>query len=65
LTIDPAAAGFSAVISGHSHRAAVEHRAGVLYVNPGAAGPRRFNLTPSLARIDVRGRELDVSLVTL
>ena len=55
----------AAVIYGHSHRASIEERDGVLYLNPGAAGPRRFNLSPSLAKIEVRGQELDVSLVTL
>src|SRR5438034_823743 len=44
LDLDPAAAGFRAVISGHSHRPSVEEREGVLYLNPGSAGPRRFSL---------------------
>ena len=42
LDVDPAAAGFHAVISGHSHRPKITERDGVLYVNPGSAGPRRF-----------------------
>lgn len=65
LKFDPKKAGYRAVIYGHSHRASIEERDGVLYLNPGAAGPRRFNLSPSLAKIEVRGQELDVSLITL
>lgn len=65
LKFDPRAAGYRAVIYGHSHRASIEERNGVLYLNPGAAGPRRFNLSPSLAKVEVRGQTLDVSLLTL
>jgi uncharacterized protein len=65
LKFDPKKAGYRAVIYGHSHRPSIEERNGVLYLNPGAAGPRRFNLSPSLARVEVRGQELDVSLITL
>jgi len=48
IDISPAGAGFHVVVSGHSHRASVEDRRGVLYVNPGSAGPRRFKLPISL-----------------
>jgi putative phosphoesterase len=65
LKFDPRRAGYRAVIYGHSHRASVEERDGVLYLNPGAAGPRRFDLSPSLARVEVRGQALDVKLLTL
>ena len=44
LDFEPAREGFGVVVAGHSHRAAIERRDGVLYVNPGSAGPRRFNL---------------------
>lgn len=44
LDMDPAAAGFRAVVAGHSHKPGVLERDGVLYVNPGSAGPRRFKL---------------------
>ncbi len=47
--LDPAAADIDVVISGHSHRPAVERRRGVLYLNPGSAGPRRFSLPVSVA----------------
>src|SRR5262245_52200806 len=52
LRIDPAAAGFRIVVSGHSHKPASVERAGVLYVNPGAAGPKRFKLPIAVARLD-------------
>ncbi len=48
LDLDPVAAGFAAVISGHSHRPAIEWRDDVLYFNPGSAGPRRFSLPITL-----------------
>lgn len=65
LDLDPAAAQFSAVISGHSHRPSAELRDGVLYLNPGSAGPRRFRLPISLARLHLRGGALQPELVTL
>lgn len=55
LDIDPVAAGFHAVISGHSHRPHAAERDGVLYVNPGSAGPRRFNLPVSVGRLSISG----------
>jgi putative phosphoesterase len=57
LDLDPAAAGFRMVISGHSHRPEISHRGEVLYLNPGSAGPRRFKLPVSLALLEVRGGE--------
>jgi uncharacterized protein len=65
LDVDPAAAGFAAVEYGHSHRPAIETRGGVLYLNPGSAGPRRFDLPISIARVSVSGREVRPELVTL
>jgi len=65
LDLDPRAAGFAAVIAGHSHQPRVEERDGVLYLNPGSAGPRRFKLPISLARLTVRGPRLTAQLVTL
>ncbi len=53
LDLDPAAAGFRMVVSGHSHKASRTERDGVVYVNPGAAGPRRFRLPVTVARLDV------------
>lgn len=56
LDLDPAAAGFHVVVAGHSHRPKQELRDGVLYVNPGSAGPRRFKLPIALARLELSSR---------
>jgi hypothetical protein len=53
LNLDPAAAGFNIVVSGHSHKAGRKDVSGVLYINPGSAGPRRFRLPVTVARLDV------------
>jgi uncharacterized protein len=53
LQFDPASRGISVVISGHSHEPLIETRGGVLYLNPGSAGPRRFNLPITLATLDL------------
>ena len=55
IDIDPRTAGFAAVISGHTHRPSADVRDGVLYLNPGAAGPRRFSLPVAVARLKVNG----------
>ncbi len=65
LDLDPAAAGFAAVICGHSHLARVEKVGGTLILNPGSAGPRRFRLPVTLARLEVQGRSLRAELVDL
>jgi uncharacterized protein len=65
LDLDPVAAGFAAVISGHSHRPSIERRNGVLYLNPGSAGPRRFNLPVTVARLHLQGQNLQAELVEL
>jgi predicted phosphodiesterase len=65
LDLDPAAAGYSAVISGHSHQPLIEWRKGVLYMNPGSAGPRRFRLPISLGLVTIRASALEPRLVTL
>ncbi|PYE21875.1 hypothetical protein C7410_11265 [Paraburkholderia silvatlantica] len=63
---DPAADGMAAVVSGHSHRPALETREGVLYVNPGSAGPRRFRLPVSAAMLTIGSHgALDVEHVNL
>jgi uncharacterized protein len=65
LDLEPVAAGFSAVLCGHSHRPSLERERGVLYLNPGSAGPRRFSLPVAVARI-VLGRECcDATIVEL
>jgi putative phosphoesterase len=55
LDLNPKAAGFAAVISGHSHKPAQETKNGVLYFNPGSAGPRRFKLPISVGRLEIAG----------
>ena len=65
LDLDPAAAGFAAVISGHSHEPKFYFQDGVLYFNPGSAGPRRFRLPVTVGRITVRGKELEPALISL
>jgi putative phosphoesterase len=65
LAFDPASAGFDVVISGHSHRPKIERKAGVLYVNPGSAGPRRFNLPVAVARIRLTTDAIDAEIVDL
>ncbi len=65
LDLDPAAAGFAAVICGHSHQPSAERRGGVLYLNPGSAGPRRFRLPVAVARIHLSRGRLRHELVEL
>jgi putative phosphoesterase len=65
LDIDPAAAGFRVVVSGHSHRPRIEDRDGVLYVNPGSAGPRRFRLPVAIARLDIDGAAVRAAIEEL
>ncbi len=65
LDLNPRAAGFDAVISGHSHKPLIETRDGVLYFNPGSAGPRRFSLPISLGRLRIRNGNLSPELVSL
>jgi len=59
LDIDPAAAGFQVVISGHSHRPGISGRDGVTYLNPGSAGPRRFKLPISLAFLEIAAGQVN------
>lgn len=65
LDINPAVAGVAVVISGHSHKPAIEQRNGVLYLNPGSAGPRRFNLPVTIALIREDDAGIETELVNL
>jgi uncharacterized protein len=65
LEFDPVAAGFAAVVFGHSHKPSIEMRDGVLYLNPGSAGPRRFRLPVTVARLHVSGTMIRPELVEL
>jgi putative phosphoesterase len=65
LDCDPAKKGYAAVITGHSHQPHEETRDGVLYLNPGSAGPRRFNLPVTLARLMVDGTSVHAAILPL
>ena len=65
LDVDPAAAGFAAVVFGHSHRPSIETRNGILFLNPGSAGPRRFKLPITIARVKTSGQRLRADIVEL
>ena len=65
LDIDPQAAGIDVVIAGHSHQPNIERRDGVLYINPGSAGPRRFRLPISLALLRLEGGNAQAELIRL
>lgn len=58
LDLDPVAAGVNVVVSGHSHQPKIEAVGGVLYLNPGSAGPRRFSLPIALATLELTGDAL-------
>ncbi len=65
LDLNPVAAGMAAVISGHSHKSAIRWEAGVLYLNPGSAGPRRFKLPLSVATLDLTAAAIAVREIAL
>ncbi|HTX15549.1 MAG TPA: metallophosphoesterase family protein [Candidatus Baltobacteraceae bacterium] len=65
LDLDPAAAGFHVVVSGHTHKPACYEKSGVLYVNPGSAGPRRFNLPIGVAHLDLSCEPPKVEFIEL
>ena len=65
LRLEPAAAGFAAVLSGHSHRPHVERRKGVLFVNPGSAGPRRFSLPVAVALLVLGPKGCNARIIEL
>ena len=65
IEISPSGGGFQVVVSGHSHKPSVEERRGVLFVNPGSAGPRRFTLPVSLAHLHVVGEKVEARIVEL
>jgi putative phosphoesterase len=65
LDLKPEAAGFEVVISGHSHVPTQETKNGVLYLNPGSAGPRRFKLPVSVARLVIREGKITAEILSL
>jgi uncharacterized protein len=65
LDLDPANSGFAAVVFGHSHQPMIETRHGVLFLNPGSAGPRRFKLPVTVARVGLAGARMRPEIVEL
>jgi putative phosphoesterase len=65
LDLNPETAGFSIVLSGHSHKAKQEFRGKVLYINPGSAGPRRFTLPITVARLDLKVKPLHAHIIPI
>ena len=65
MDLDPGKAGFHVVISGHSHQPSVTNHNGVLFVNPGSAGPRRFRLPVAVARLQIEGELIHPEIIKL
>lgn len=65
LDFDPAKASFDVVVSGHSHRPGIERKNGVLYVNPGSAGKRRFSLPITLAKLEIGAAGVEAEVIPL
>jgi hypothetical protein len=65
IDLNPRAAGFAAVISGHSHQPKQEIRDGVLYFNPGSAGPRRFKLPISVGRLEIADGKVSAEILEI
>jgi len=65
LDLDPRQGGFQAVIFGHSHQPSIEWRDGVLYFNPGSAGPRRFRLPVTVGRLTIAQGEVSAKIVNI
>jgi len=65
IDVDPVAAGFDAVISGHSHKPNIENKNGVFFINPGSAGPRRFSLPVTIASLQIVGDSISCDVKEL
>ncbi|WP_020481907.1 metallophosphoesterase family protein [Methylomonas sp. MK1] len=65
LPIDPVVAGIRVVISGHSHKPSLQERDGVLYLNPGSAGPRRFKLPLAVAELIINDKTVEARIIEL
>jgi putative phosphoesterase len=65
LDLDPQAAGFRVVVSGHSHQPKIEEKDGTLYINPGSAGPRRFKLPIAVGRLTIAGESMRSEILPL
>ncbi|QTA91389.1 metallophosphoesterase family protein [Desulfonema magnum] len=65
LDLDPGAAGFAAVINGHTHNPFVEKKNGVLFLNPGSAGPKRGDYPVTVSLLHIRGSDLDAQIIQM
>jgi uncharacterized protein len=65
LPIDPESGGFTAVVSGHSHKPAIEKRGEILFINPGSAGPRRFKLPTTVAALTIGSDAFTANIIEL
>ena len=65
LDVDPVAAGFRVMVFGHSHKPVVESRDGILFVNPGSAGPRRFKLPIAVGELLIEGDRVEARIIEL
>lgn len=65
LDVDPTAAGIHVIVTGHSHRPLIEPRAGILHLNPGSAGPRRFKLPVTVAILEIEQSRVSARIVEL
>ncbi len=65
LDLDPVTAGIAVVVSGHSHHPAIQWHKGILYFNPGSAGPRRFSLPVTVGFLTLRDRGIEPRVVEL
>jgi uncharacterized protein len=65
LNVAPTVTRFQALVCGHSHRSGIENRDGILFLNPGSAGPRRFKLPITVARMIIRGKTVHAEIIEL
>ncbi len=65
IELDPIAAGFQAVICGHSHQPLIEKKPGVIFINPGSAGPRRFKLPVTVGLLRISGQDVEAEIVRI
>jgi len=65
MDLDPAAAGFDVVVSGHSHRPEIKYIEDVLYINPGSAGPRRFTLPITVGMLEINGDKITPKIIEI
>ncbi len=65
LDLDPMAAGFDVVVSGHSHKPSISKKNGVLYINPGSAGPRRFTLPIAVAKLQISKTDITAKIIDI